>query len=156
MFKPYISKDFVVKEKTFLHKQTNKNYSSVNFATLSLPCLNYYRNLFYNSINLKIVPSNIQNLLTPIGLAYWIMDDGSLQNKGLHLNTYGFNTEDIFNLKITLENMFGKNSLKCSIHKHKKGNRIYIWEESMVLLRANISQFMHEDMLYKINFDKFK
>ena len=35
------------------------------------------------------------------------MDDGSLQNKGLHLNTYGFTKQDIFLLKTTLENKFG-------------------------------------------------
>ena len=46
--------------------------------------------------------------------------------------------------------------MKCSIYKHKKGNRIYIWEESMIFLRDQISQFMHEDMLYKIDSDKFK
>ena len=84
------------------------------------------------------------------------MDDGSLQNKGLHLNTYGFTPQDIFLLKTTLENMFGENTLKCSIHKHQKGERIYIWEESMEMIRNNISQFMHKDMLYKINSDKFK
>ena len=107
--------------------------------------------MFYDSNNLKIVPLNIKNLLTPRGLAYWIMDDGSLQNKGLHLNTYGFTHEGILNLKETLENMFGENSLKCSIHKHKKGERIYIWEESMECLRNNIYPFMVKDMLYKLN-----
>ena len=94
---------------------------------------------------------NIESLLTPRGLAYWIMDDGSLQNKGLHLNTYGFTSEDVLRLKHTVENMFGVNSIKCSIHKHKKGDRIYIWEESMDCLRSNIAQFMHKDMLYKLN-----
>ena len=84
------------------------------------------------------------------------MDDGSLQNKGLHLNTYGFTPQDIFFLKTTLENMFGENTLKCTIHKHQKGERIYIWEESMELVRNNISQFMHKDMQYKINSDKLK
>ena len=134
-----------------MDKRTLIKYSSVSFATLSLPCFNYYREIFYSVDNLKIVPSNIQNLLTPRGLAYWIMDDGSIQNKGLHLNTYGFTSEDILLLKLTLENIFGVNSLKCSIHKHKKGERIYIWEESMKDLRNNISQYLHEDMLYKIN-----
>jgi hypothetical protein len=52
---------------------------------------------------LKIVPSNIQNLLTPRALAYWIMDDGSLQNKGLHLNTYGFTDQDILNVNLYFE-----------------------------------------------------
>ena len=58
--------------------------------------------MFY-SLNKKIVPSNINQLLTPRGLAYWVMDDGSLQNKGLHLNTYGFTNQDVLNLKSTLE-----------------------------------------------------
>ena len=151
LFKPYLSKNFNLKNRNFTDKRTNKIYSSVSFATLSLPCFNDYKNLFYNSNNLKIVPSNISQILSPRGLAYWIMDDGSLQNKGLHLNTYGFKEEDVLLLKQNLENMFGENSLKCSIHKHKKGERIYIWEESMVLLKNNISQYMHKDMLYKIN-----
>ena len=156
LFKPYLSKDFYPKKRSFTDKRSNKIYSSVQFATLSLPCFNYYKDLFYNSNNLKIVPSNIQNLLSPRGLAYWIMDDGSLQNKGLHLNTYGFTQQDLFLLKTTLENMFGENTLKCTIHKHQKGERIYIWEESMELVRNNLSQFMHKDMQYKINSDKLK
>ena len=41
--------------------------------------------------------------------------------------------------------------MKCSIHKHIKGNRIYIWEESMECLRKNITQFMHKDMIYKLS-----
>ena len=101
LFKPYLSTNFKLKTKSFVDSRNNKSYSSVNFATLSLPCFNYYRNIFYNSDNLKIVPSNIQNLLTPRGLAYWIMDDGSLQNKGLHLNTYGFINQDVLKLKST-------------------------------------------------------
>ena len=152
LFKPYLSKDFNPKKRSFTDKRSNKKYSSVQFATLSLPCFNYYKDLFYNSKYLKIVPSNIQNLLSPRGLAYWIMDDGSLQNKGLHLNTYGFSNQDVLKLKSTLENMFGENTLKCSIHKHKKGERIYIWGESMGVVRHNISKFMHKNMLYKINY----
>ena len=151
LFRPYLSKEFKLKDRSFTDKKTNKIYRSVSFATLALPCFNDYRNLFYNSNNLKIVPSNISNLLSPRGLAYWIMDDGSLQNKGLHLNTYGFKIEDVLILKQTLENMFGESSLNCSIHKHQKGHRIYIWEESMVQVRNNISKYMHKDMLYKIN-----
>ena len=106
LLKPYLSKDLKLKERSFTDNRSNIKYSSVQFATLSLPCFNYYKDIFYNSDNLKIVPKNIQNLLTPRGLAYWIMEDGSLQNKGLHLNTYGFTNQDILNLKSTLENMF--------------------------------------------------
>ena len=60
LFKPYLSNNFIYKEKTFTDKRTNKEYKSVHFATLSLPCFNYYRDMFYDSNNLKIVPLNIK------------------------------------------------------------------------------------------------
>lgn len=41
----------------------------IYFASLTLPCFNYYRNLFYNKENIKVVPLNIKELLTPKGLA---------------------------------------------------------------------------------------
>ena len=121
-----MSKEYHVKENYYTDKRTNNTYSSVNFATLSLPCFNFYSHLFYSPNNIKIVPLNIQKLLTPRGLAYWIMDDGSLQNKGLHLNTYAFTNNEVLILKKTLENLFEDNFVKCSIHNHPKGNRIYI------------------------------
>ena len=49
LFRPYLSKNFNLKNRNFTDKRTNKIYSSVSFATLSLPCFNYFRNLFYNS-----------------------------------------------------------------------------------------------------------
>ena len=47
-----------------------KEYKAIKFQTLSLPCFNYYRNLFYNKKNIKVVPLNINELLTPKGLCY--------------------------------------------------------------------------------------
>ena len=70
LFKPYISQNFKIKTNSFVNKLNNKTYSSVYFATLTLPCFNYYRKLFYNSNNKKIIPLNIHKLLTPRGLAY--------------------------------------------------------------------------------------
>lgn len=156
LFKPFTSEKYKVKSRSFIDKRYNKTYSSVLFATLTLPCFTSYKELFYNSFGKKIVPLNINQLLTPRGLAYWIMDDGSIQNKGLHLNVYGFTLNEVVNLKNTLENLFipinrGGAIIKCSIHNHKKGYRIYIWEESMLTVRNHIHKYMHKDMLYKIN-----
>lgn len=151
LFKPYLSKDFIIKEKVFSHKKTNMIYKSVNFATLTLPCFTYYRDMFYIS-KTKIIPLNIKSLLTPRGLAYWIMDDGSLQNKGLHLSVYAFTHDEVLLLKSALEEMFlPEHSIKCSIHNHKKGYRLYIWEESMIKIKPYILPYMHKDMLYKIS-----
>ena len=40
-----------------------------------MPCLNFYHELFYKD-NIKVIPINLEKLLTARGLAYWIMDDG--------------------------------------------------------------------------------
>ena len=55
LFKPFISNDFIPKSRTFVDKRTNNSYKSIIFAILTLPCFNYYRNLFYNKDNKKIV-----------------------------------------------------------------------------------------------------
>lgn len=48
---------------------------SLYFRTLAMPCLNYYYDLFYKD-KIKVIPRNLDKLLTARGLAYWIMDDG--------------------------------------------------------------------------------
>jgi len=79
------------------------------------------------------------------------MDDGSLQNKGLHLSVYAFSKEEVELLKNSLEYLFAPQiNIKCTIHKHSKGYRLYIWQESLNLIRNRISSYMHKDMLYKI------
>jgi hypothetical protein len=70
LFKPFISKEFKCNSRSFLDKRTNNTYTSIYFATLTLPCFTFYNNLFYNTQNKKIVPLNINQLLTPRGLAY--------------------------------------------------------------------------------------
>lgn len=62
-------KDYITKTKISRDKRTNKIYSSISFTTMQLPCFNVFRELFYPS-NIKIVPDNIYDLLTPKGLAF--------------------------------------------------------------------------------------
>ncbi len=46
-----------------------KTHQSIYFDTLTYAAFNYYHGLFYKDKK-KVVPSNIQDLLTPLGLAY--------------------------------------------------------------------------------------
>lgn len=66
--------------KPFYYNKYNKNFKSYDrghyFNSMTLPCFNYFKDIFYLN-NIKIVPLNIYKLLTPIGLAFWIMDDGT-------------------------------------------------------------------------------
>jgi hypothetical protein len=60
------------------YKRTGKVYKVIYFITHSLPCFNELYHLFYTAEG-KQVPLNIFDLLTPLGLAYWICDDGSFK-----------------------------------------------------------------------------
>jgi LAGLIDADG DNA endonuclease family len=60
-------------------KITGKEYSFIRFNTLAFPCFNEFYALFSPN-GIKVIPLNIGELLTPIGLAYWILDDGSSKN----------------------------------------------------------------------------
>ena len=103
--------------------------------------------MFYLS-NEKVVPNNIYDLLTIRGLAFWIMDDGSRHGEGLHISVYAFSNKDVDKLMFTLQDKF---NLKCSIHYIKdKKPRIYIFKESVNLLRPQISQYFVKEMLYKL------
>lgn len=114
-FTPFCVKDYIPQTKVFRDKRTNKIHSSISFSTMQLPCLNVFRKFFYLS-NVKTVPHNIYELLTAKGLAFWIMDHGSKQGKGLHISVYAFSNEDVYKLMFTLQDKF---NLRCSIHYNR-------------------------------------
>jgi adenylate cyclase len=65
-------KDFCAsppKEFSSLIKESNKLRYNISFATRNLPCFNELYSLFYEN-RIKIIPSNIEELLTPVVLAY--------------------------------------------------------------------------------------
>lgn len=149
LFQPFCTVNTVPYLKTWKDNKTHEFYSSISFATMSLPCFNTLHDLFYNN-KIKIVPDNIFELITEVGLAYWIMDDGSKHNNGLHLNAYAFDDNSI---KLLLQVLSNKFNLECTIHEHtshKNGNRIYIPESSMDKLRLLVNHHMVSSMLYKV------
>jgi hypothetical protein len=146
-FHSFCAKDYITQTKISRDKRTNKIYSSISFTTMQLPCFNVFRELFYVS-NVKTVPNNIYELLTPKGLAFWIMDDGSKQGKGLHISVYAFSNEDVDKLMFTLQDKF---NLKCSIHYNRDNKpRIYIFKESMEDLITLVKPYFISEMLYKL------
>jgi len=67
------------------------------FITKTLPCFTEIAIAFYplNSAR-KILPLNIANLLTPVGLGAWFGDDGNtrLTSGGVHISTESFTKEE--------------------------------------------------------------
>jgi hypothetical protein len=102
---------------------------------MQLPCFNVFKDMFY-SLNIKNIPDNLYELLTPRGLAFLIMDDVSKHVSGLHLSVYAFSIKDVDKLMFVLQDKF---NLRCLIHYNRDNKpRIYIFRlESMESLPSD-------------------
>src|SRR5260221_1670994 len=135
-----------------LKSQPGKEYKSIRFHTLTLPCFNYYCDLFYHFYGIKytkIIPTNLSDLLTPIGLAYWIMDDGSKMSgsNGLVLCTESFTLKEHHILIAVLKNKF---NLDCNIQESSR-YRIYIQSKSRNKLLDLVHPHILPHFYYKLN-----
>lgn len=130
------------------NKKRNTTTQSLYFRTLAMPCLNYYYDLFYVN-KIKIIPNNLNELLTPRGLAYWIMDDGSksFYNQTI-LHTRAFKKEQLVYIQEVLYNNFQLTSRL----EEKTFNQwvIYIHKRKKVKLVDIVGPYIHKSMLYKI------
>jgi len=137
----------VFKDVSF-HKKEKKFYTSWTFKTLSMPCFNYYHDLFYYN-KVKVIPANIKDLLTPIGLAYWAMDDGGYDGVGdfkFFINNY---TKSEVELLISA--LYINFSLVGKLNEVKPGQyAIRIGRANYFKLRDLILPYFHESMLYKL------
>lgn len=105
----------------------------------------------------KAVPNNIGDLLvSPLSLAVWYMDDGTLDRRfKYHFNsmfaTYGFSFEDCKKLAKTLVDNFGVEASvsKCKM-RSKMYPRLYIKSCSMVNFMNLISPYVHPVFQYKV------
>ena len=80
IFKPYVKTGpkFIHRK---LNKLTNLEHIDISFSTLKYALFNWVFEDFYvkdEHQNIKIVPIDTINRLTPVYLAYWIKDDGSI------------------------------------------------------------------------------
>jgi LAGLIDADG DNA endonuclease family len=128
-------------------KRTDKVYSRIQFYTYSLPCFNYYHSLFYVN-GVKIIPKNIGELLTPVSLAYWGLDDGAKSRNKIYLNTDSYSLSEVqLLIKVLKENF----NLNCSYHlKRKDQYRFYIKKDSMDKFRSLVTPHFHESLRYKL------
>lgn len=120
----------------------------LRFHTWTYTSFNWIHDLWYEN-KVKKVPYCISEFLTPLALAIWIMDDGSKVSKGLKFSTNSFSYSDCVLLVKVLNDNF---TLKSSIQSAGAPNQyiIYIWKESMPLLRHIISPYILPEMKYKI------
>jgi hypothetical protein len=129
-------------------------FSGYQFNTLVFPCINFYYDLFYRQ-GKKQVPLNIIDYLTPVGLAFWISDDGTFHNRDhiLTLCTDSFTESGVDLLIDVLTKKFG---LKCRKEKRNISFRIVILKSSMDKLRSLVLEHMDPSMYYKLGISAVK
>lgn len=141
LIKPPIKKMIGVKGKV---------YYTVKLQTYSFSSLNFLRDAFYTVDNRKVVPLFIEELLTPLALAIWIMDDGSAHNSGgCVLSTNSFTLSDC---KILQNAFFNKWGLIVSLHvQNTTQYRLYFGVKQMPFLTNLVRPYIVPTMLYKLH-----
>jgi len=95
------------------------------------------------------VPSDIKDLLSARALAYWIMDDGSMDfNGSTQLHTDTFSPKELDLLQEALSINF---NLRTRLIKKRPGQwAIVIPLKQEKPLIDIVGPYMHESMLYKV------
>jgi len=142
----------VKKSEGLLDKRRDKTVDRFNYrlTLFTFSSFIWIHDGFYLT-NKKQVPNWISEFITPLGLAHWIMQDGSRQKgQGMNLATNSFTYEECDKLAKILTNNFG---IKTSVVKSGKPNqwKLSIWKQSLPLLREIIFPFFIPEMMYKIN-----
>lgn len=131
----------------YTQKSGDNIYEAYRFGTYTFTSLIWLYKLFYTNNKVKVIPNNIIDLLTPLGLAIWIMDDGTFKKPGVKIATNCFTKKEVESLALALETKF---RLKCTLQKNNISYQIYIKKESIPLLIELILPYMVPSMLYKL------
>ena len=130
--------------------RTARTYRSMRFYTRSV--LKSFRDRFYADRR-EVVPSSIGDLLDPMAVAVWFMDDGgrgARTPRGLVINTSGFSREE----QSLLQNvMKAKFRIDVSVHRPGSGFHLYIRARSFARFSDLVAPHLVAQMRYKLPVD---
>ena len=129
----------------------NKGYSTIKekkyeWYQFNTKSVKEWNDLYFSWYvkGVKLIPENIESLLTPVRLAYWFIDDGGWTGKRIHLATNRYTPEHTI---LLIKNLESKYCLKCTLHQR---NRIYIWVDSSTKFIELIKPYMHSGISHKL------
>lgn len=143
--------------KTILkYNQKVKTYYGYEFDVFTFSSFNWLYNLFYRD-GKKIILPELINYITPMSLAFLIMDDGGWVggSKSVRISTNNFTFEEV---KLLVEMFKIKFNLDCTVQKlsnfkenpSKNKYSIYVKTASLPTLKKLILPYIHSSMLYKL------
>ena len=151
-----ISRRYVFSEKPGaryeLRGERKGKVKSYYFNTFNLEVFNSLKDLFIIDGKKVVKEGLVKDNLTARGLAYWVMDDGSVDGKTTIIHTSNFKGEEVLLLSTELNEKFG---LSSEVLTHKVKYRVikipYTDGERMVSI---IKPYIHESMRRKIPMGK--
>ncbi len=139
--------DFVTMQlNQFDQKLGDNRYPCVQFVTHTSPVFSKWHSTFYVGRR-KIVPTDLAELLTPMALAIWFMDDGGADYAGLNLQTHNFELEETKRLGVILAERF---SIQSRTRANKGRWIVYIPASSVGTLRSVIESHILPELRYKL------
>lgn len=88
---------------------TSKESTQYWFSTKRIYAISDLHKIWYKRVDkklLKTIPLNIEQLLTPVALAHWLMGDGYFYNGSVIICTDNFTLDEVLTLMVILENKF--------------------------------------------------
>lgn len=152
---------FSFKSVNFFNKKTNKEYTTFYYVSNYLKYFSKLRYKFYPN-GIKAVSRKILNKLTPLGLAIWWMDDGSLViyhrkdrnavNRYATLATCSFTYSEHLEIEKYFKEVW---DIHCrAIKRRQKNKEYYILKFPMIEFRKLIKiiePYIIDSMKYKID-----
>jgi hypothetical protein len=130
----------------FDQRLNDRLYPCVQFVTRTHPVFSVWRQRFYRDRR-KIVPDRVEELLEPVAVAAWFMDDGTADRAGVSFQTHSFQVGEVEQLATALRRRY---SLKTSLNRNKGAWVVYVHGSSVEALRAIVGSHMLPELAYKL------
>lgn len=129
------------------------------FQSLTMPYFTALWEDWYSVVNcrnIKRLPVNIQDLLTPLALAHWIIGDGSFDGLGRGLGRVLLHTDNFTHAEVQLlrDILMSKYNIQSGVKIGKldpvRGHQIRISAKYLVTLRNLCRLHIYPSLLYKL------
>lgn len=121
-------------------------YPCVQFASRTNPVFTKWHQRFYRH-GTKVVPRDIDKLLSELSMTVWFMDDGAADYAGVTLQTHNFSALEVERLVSVLRYKF---DLAASSRSNKGKRIIYIKAGSLDRLHDLMDPHLLPDFAYKL------
>ena len=130
----------------FEQRLNGRSYPAVQFVTRTHPVFSNWRQRFYLERR-KIVPAEIADLLEPVAVAVWLMDDGTADRAGITFQTNAFRPDESALLASVLTKRY---ALETSLMWNKGARVVYVHGSSVEALRTLVAPYVLPELSYKL------